>query len=241
MISYTDIHAHILPGIDDGARDEEMCMGMLKLAVKDGISQIFLTPHNKPMHHNASPSKIRALTKELQEKVRENGLAVELYTGNELYYHSELLELLEEGKACTLADSKYVLLEFGPMDDFGYIKKGIYQILAGGYHPILAHAERYSELFASVKKVEELADMGCYIQLNRGSVMGQYGFRIKRYCRRLLALDLVDFVASDAHDDKRRICFLSDCAKYIEKKFGQQRAERIFADNPARVIAGDYI
>ncbi len=241
MFLYTDIHTHILPGVDDGARNEEMCMEMLAAANKDGVSKIFLTPHSKPMHHNADPSKIRELTAGLQEEVQKNSLELKLYTGNELYYRSELLELLEEGEVCTLADSDYALIEFGPMDDFEYIRKSMYRILSGGYRPVLAHAERYNVLWKSVEKAAALVEMGCYLQINGGSITGEYGFKVQRFCRRLLALDLVHFVASDAHDDQKRGCRLSKCAKYISKKYGQERAEQIFVNNPASVIANDYI
>lgn len=241
MSSYIDIHSHILPQIDDGAKNIDMSIKMLRIAQQNGICSIILTPHNKPMHHNASPEKIGSLTDELQEAANKKEIAIRLYVGNEIYYRSNILEILEERKASTLADSMYVLVEFGPMDDFDYIRNGIYQLLSGGFRPILAHVERYGSVASSVERVRELVKMGCYIQINAGSVMGQYGFGTKKFTRQILKQGLVHFVATDAHDDVRRRPCLLDCAKYIDKKFGEDYAEKILKENPEKVINNEYI
>lgn len=241
MSSYIDIHSHILPQIDDGAKNIDMSIKMLRIAQQNGIYSIILTPHNKPMHHNASPEKIRSLTDEVQEAANKKEIAIRLYVGNEIYYRSNILEILEERKASTLADSMYVLVEFGPMDDFDYIRNGIYQLLSGGFRPILAHVERYGSVASSVERVRELVKMGCYIQINAGSVMGQYGFGTKKFTRQILKQGLVHFVATDAHDDVRRRPCLLDCAKYIDKKFGEDYAEKILKENPEKVINNEYI
>lgn len=241
MSSYIDIHSHILPQIDDGAKNIDMSIKMLRIAQQNGIRNIILTPHNKPMHHNASPEKIRSLTDGLQEAADRAGIEIRLYVGNEIYYRSNILEILDEKRASTLAESMYVLIEFGPMDDFDYIRNGIYQVLSGGYRPILAHVERYGSIASSVERVREIVNMGCYIQINAGSVTGQYGFGTKKFVRQILKQRLVHFVATDAHDDVKRKPCLSDSAKYIEKKLGEDYAEQILKENPEKVIANEYI
>lgn len=241
MSSYIDIHSHILPQIDDGAKNIDMSIKMLRIAQEGGIQSIILTPHNKPMHHNAGPEKIRSLTDELQEAADRAGIKIRLYTGNEIYYRSDILEILEERKASTMAGSEYVLLEFGPMDDFDYIRNGIFQVLSGGYRPILAHAERYGSVASSVERVREIVKMGCYIQLNAGSIMGQYGFGTKKFTRQILKQGLAHFVATDAHDDIKRKPCLSDCAKYVGKKLGEDYANQIFNENPQKILKDEYI
>lgn len=241
MSSYIDIHSHILPQIDDGAKNIDMSMKMLRIAQEGGIQSIILTPHNKPMHYNAGPEKIRSLTDELQEAADRAGIKIRLYTGNEIYYRSDILEILEQRKASTMAGSEYVLLEFGPMDDFDYIRNGIFQVLSGGYRPILAHAERYGSVASSVERVREIVKMGCYIQLNAGSIMGQYGFGTKKFTRQILKQGLAHFVATDAHDDIKRKPCLSDCAKYVSKKLGEDYANQIFNENPQKILNDEYI
>lgn len=241
MQEYTDIHCHILPGVDDGAKNMDMSMEMLKTAETDGIRQIILTPHNKPMHRNLSREKLKEMVSRLQREIDGQGIEIRLYPGSELYYRSELVELLDKKEVCTMADSSYVLVEFNPMDDFDYIRKGIYQLTAGGYRPILAHIERYSKICNTYGHAEELARMGCGIQINAGSVMGEYGYQARHFTRRMLKHRLVHFVATDAHDNKKRKPCLFECAKYISRKYGEEYTKRLLYDNPEKVIADEYI
>lgn len=241
MQEFTDIHTHILPGVDDGAKDKDISMAMLRMAWKDGIRRIVLTPHNKPSRRNVSFKTIQKLSEQLLEEARQEGMEFTFCPGNEIYYRSDMIGDLEEGRACTMADTSYVLVEFNPMDDFDYIRNGIYQVLAAGYRPIIAHVERYSCMLSKPSRVEELKNMGCYIQVNAGSIMGQYGFSVKQMTKKLLKQQLIHFVASDAHDTDKRAPRLSDCAKYVTKKFGESYSNRIFLENPDKMLKDEYI
>lgn len=241
MQGFTDIHTHILPGVDDGAENSLISMEMLKIAWEDGIRRIVLTPHNKPMRHNVRPLSMQRMTDELSMKALQQGMEFEFLLGNEFYYRSELLEVLDAYRGCTMAGSSYVLIEFGPMDDFEYIRNGVYQVLSGGFKPIVAHVERYQCIQRKTGYVEDLKEMGAYIQVNAGSVMGHYGFGTKQVTRKLLKQELIDFVASDAHDTERRAPKLSECAKYIAKKFGEKFMQQLFFENPQKLIADEYI
>lgn len=241
MQEFTDIHTHILPGVDDGAKDKDISMAMLRMAWKDGIRRIVLTPHNKPSRRNVSFKTIQKLSEQLLEEARQEGMEFTFCPGNEIYYRSDMIGDLEEGRACTMADTSYVLVEFNPMDDFDYIRNGIYQVLAAGYRPIIAHVERYSCMLSKPSRVEELKNMGCYIQVNAGSIMGQYGFSVKQMTKKILKQQLIHFVASDAHDTDKRAPRLSDCAKYVTKKFGESYSDRIFLENPDKMLKDEYI
>ncbi len=241
MDSYIDIHSHILPGIDDGAENFETSMDMLRAAWNDGIREIILTPHNKPSHHNAGPEKISLLIKELRNKAQGEGIGMAFHMGNEMYYGSDMTERLEERRALTMAGSAYVLVEFGMGDDPDHIRYGLYEVLSHGYHPILAHVERYGRMLMKTERVEDLVRMGCYIQVNAGSVMGCFGFGAKQFTRRLLSQGLVHFVATDAHDMGKRRPALLECAEYVGRKYGEEYAKRLFKENPRRVIQNDYI
>ena len=239
--SYIDIHSHILPGIDDGAENSETSMEMLRAAWNDGIREIILTPHNKPSHHNADPEKIKRLMEILQDKACGEGMDIKLYTGNEMYYGSDMTKKLEEGRALTLAGSAYVLVEFGMGEDIDHIRYGLYEALSHGYRPILAHVERYGRMLTRADRVEDFIRMGCYIQVNAGSIMGTFGFSAKQFTKKLLAQGLVHFVATDAHDMGKRKPILSDCAGYVSRKYGEGYAERLFYGNPMSVIKDEYI
>lgn len=227
MESYIDIYSHILPGLDDGSKDLDTSIQMLKTAAADGISQIILTPHNKPARHSAGYSRIDSLLTDLKERLEDEGIAIRLHMGNELYYRSGLAEEIAEGKALTMAGSDYVLTEFGPMEDYDYIRNGVYSLMAGGYYPILAHVERYSKINGRADRVEGLIEMGCYIQVNADSVMGAFGMRTKLFTRGLLKDRLIHFVATDAHDTEKRGPHIRDCASFIAKKYGEDYAREI--------------
>ena len=236
MENYIDIHSHIIPGVDDGARNMETGMHMLQIAADDGISEIILTPHNKPGHHPMDFSKTVSKVEELQKRLLENDIAIKLYIGNEIYYRSEIVREIENGQAATLAGTHYVLVEFNPLDDYDYIRSGIYTLLMNGYRPILAHAERYRNIRIKKSGLEDLIEMGCYIQLNADSIMGKLGFEIRQFTRKLLKKELVHFIATDAHDATKRVPKLSACAEYVTKKYGEDYASYLLYDNPYEVI-----
>lgn len=236
MEKFIDIHSHIIPGVDDGARNMETSIRMLQIAAGDGISQIILTPHNKPGHHPMDFSKTASKVEELQNRLLDNNIAIKLYIGNEIYYRSELVWEIENGQAATLAGTHYVLVEFSPLDDYDYIRSGIYTLLMNGYRPVLAHAERYRNIRVKKSGLDDLAEMGCYIQLNADSIMGKYGFEIRQYTRKLLKKELVHFIATDAHDATKRVPKLSACAEYITKKYGEEYASYLLYDNPYKAI-----
>jgi len=238
---YIDIHSHILPGIDDGSKDFDTSMQMLRMAANDGITQIIVTPHNKPGRHNAGCQRIRRLAGELNSRMQDEGLEIKLFEGNELYYRSGLAQEITSGKALTMAGGSYVLVEFGPSDDYDYIRNGIYSLRAEGYRPVIAHVERYSRLSGRTDRIEDLSGMGCCIQVNAGSIMGDFGFGIKHFTRKLLREGLVHLVATDAHDTVRRVPKLSECAAYIERKYGEVYAKELFYENPMHVIRNEYI
>lgn len=241
METYIDIHSHILPGIDDGPDSMEMSLNMLRMAEKDGISQMILTPHYKPWHRNTDYIGIKDKVSRLQERMCQEEIQVRLYTGGELYYHSGLTEELDQGIVPTLADSQYVLVEFDPLADYDYIRNGIYALLSGGYCPIAAHVERYGNVCCKMNRIAELIERGCFIQVNAGSVMGQYGIGVKRLTKKMLKQNLVHFVATDAHDADQRSPRLFGCARYIERKYGKNRMRRLLYDHPLCVLHGEYM
>ncbi len=241
MKNYIDIHSHILPGADDGSDSMETSLKMLHMAAGDGITQIILTPHSKPWHRCRSCSETAAEAERLQEIAQAEGLDIKLHMGNELYYRSSLIEEIENRQAGTLAGSRYVLVEFEPSADFGYIRNGVYELLTGGYYPIVAHVERYKNVCDKTAKVAELIETGCFIQVNAGSVMGRFGFGAARLTGKMLRQGLVHFIATDAHDTRRRCPLLSECAEYVEKRFGEDKSRRLFWENPMRVLRDEDI
>ena len=236
-----DIHCHIMPGVDDGAPDMATSLEMLRIADKNGITHLILTPHHKPMHHNVSPEHNVDYRKKLQEAAKAEGIKAKLFSGNEIYYSDETMEELIEGKICSLAGSDYVLVEFHPTNPYKAIQNAVSRVQAAGFIPIIAHVERYSDIVSHPARVKDLIEMGSLIQVNASSIMGKYGFGISHFTKKLLKEELVHFVASDAHDTGRRAPQLLDCRNYVERKFGEDYGKKLFFTNPANVIRNELI
>jgi len=236
LLPIIDIHCHIIPGVDDGSENMETSIEMMRMAYEAGTRGMIVTPHYKPRHRNAELDTINELISKLQGECKKRGIKIKLYPGNELYYHLDLVNELEERRANTLASSNYVLIEFNPGDMYEKIRDGLYSSLSYGYMPILAHVERYENVMKNIDRVRDLINLGCYIQVNSGSVMGEFGFTTKRNVKKLLKEELVHFIASDAHGTGRRNPDMSSCAEYIAKKYGEDYKRQLFSINPAKVI-----
>lgn len=241
MDNFIDIHTHILPQIDDGAKSIEQSLSMLRIAKENHTSAVIATPHFVPGGRNISMDERKEVLERVRERIAQENLGIELYLGNEIYYRSVVPELLEEGKISTLADSSYVLVEFNPMQDFSYIRDGLYRLLSEGYRPILAHTERYVQIMKKRERIQELQAMGSYMQVNAESICGNMGYQIKKEIKWMLKNDYVQFIASDAHSDKRRIPNLWEAAKYIERKHGKDMVKKLFSTHPKQVIINEYI
>lgn len=236
-----DIHNHTLWGVDDGSEDAQMSMRMMRIAADSGITDIILTPHNKPNRRNIYTSEIDEMIEMLRGMCKENGININLYPGNEIYYRTDVGERIELGKATTMACSHYVLLEYNPTDDWNYIKQGADDMLSMGYYPIIAHVERYVNVAKNIERAQELRNKGCYLQINAGSLMGDVGLSLKSTSKLLMKEGLVSFIASDAHEDRKRIPKLDKCVRYVEKKYGADTAEKIFVTNPMCILNDKYI
>ncbi|MCR5831975.1 MAG: hypothetical protein K6G67_07550 [Lachnospiraceae bacterium] len=230
-----DIHSHVLPGVDDGARDTEEAIDMLRIMYDEGVTEAILTPHYHRGHMQKDIATVKSRFDELSYRAKEDDKAskIKLHLGCELYYYPSAVEWLEEGRVSSMAGSDYVLLEFGYTMEKRAIVEGVSNVVRAGYIPILAHVERYEGLGFKTANIRELIEYGAYIQVNSEAV-GR-GFGAKKFVRKLFKEDLVHFVATDAHDTKGRRPRLKKAARYVHKHFGEEVCRRIFIENPARI------
>lgn len=236
-----DMHCHILPGIDDGSKDMDETLKMLKIAYDEGIRHIFATPHYHPRRGKSSSDKALQRLQEVQKMMDEQFPGMKVYPGHEIYYCHDILDFVKSGEILKMNNSSYVLVEFSFTDEVRKIKSGLNKFLMNGYSPILAHVERYTELVKDWDAIEELVEAGVYLQVNSASLMGKLGMGTKRFIKKLLKEDMVSFIGTDAHNSKGREPLLKKSAEYIEKKFGVDVAERILYENPQKVIENKMI
>lgn len=230
-MGYFDIHCHLLPGVDDGSKDMDETLEMLRIAADNGITDMIFTPHYKQGQVGTPRSIIEKMIVDVCSAAKANGIEMRIYPGTEIYYNSSLEEKLESGWLSKMADSEYVLLEFSPFETFPYIKNAMDDIYSLGYHPILAHVERYQCMLGSMENARILHKMGVQIQVNAGSVAGDYGFKVKHFIKKLLKEQLVDYLGTDAHNATGRKPAMEKCAEVVRKICDEDYANAILYGN----------
>lgn len=241
MNGYIDIHTHILPGVDDGAKDMEQALNLVRMAYENGTRTIFLTPHYRGKYKEKDAAQLRDIFTHFCQVVWRQFPDMRLYLGSEIHYEMEAPERLAEGKILSLHNSEYCLLEFQTSASRSQVITGVSEMTRYGYTPIIAHAERYHIFQRDSSLTEEVLAMGALIQLNVESVMGKNGWTVKRYCDHVLKEQQVHFIASDAHDAVVRPPLLRKCWWMVYKKCGVEYANRLFFYNAMAVIKNESI
>ena len=195
-----DIHSHILFGIDDGSKNIETSIEILKDAVDNGVTDIILTPH----YIEDSDYSCNNIDKEevfdiLKQRVKAENININLYLGNEIFINDNISKYIEEKEIAPLNYSKYILVEL-PMGRMSNNTKNIFfELIREGYTVILAHPERYRYMQKDDKKLEELLDMGILLQGNYRSLFGYYGKDAKKALRKYIKNKWISFLGSDIH------------------------------------------
>lgn len=238
-----DIHCHILHGVDDGSDSFEESVKMVKIAESGGTSAIIATPHsNVPgSYQNHWNITLAAQITMLNSRLSAEGVSVRIFPGQEIFAAGSFLSLLKSGKLLTLNNSVYPLVEF----DFYEYSESVYmkleQLVAEGFVPIVAHPERYAFVNEEEDAIIRLKDIGCLLQVNKGSLKGSFGRAAHFSAHRLLASQLADFVASDGHGPYVRTPYLEDVHEMISEMYSLDYAELLLRDNPKLVIENKKI
>ncbi len=231
-----DIHSHVLPGLDDGSRDMDETMDMLRMASREGISDMIVTPHFHMGRHTASPDTVMRALCEVQEAAKAERIPIRLYPGNEIYFFGEMAEYLQNQQIFSLNGSGCVLIEFSPTVMFRTMQNAMDVTISAGYQPILAHVERYECLVKGIDGVALLRDMGVQIQVNASTVVGKSGPERKRFAHQLLKSGIVDYVGTDAHGRDYRTPEAARCRELIIKKYGDDYAKAIMHGNARALL-----
>ncbi|QEC52125.1 protein-tyrosine phosphatase [Anseongella ginsenosidimutans] len=195
----TDMHCHILPGIDDGAPDVEASIALLEQYNSMGIDRFIATPHVKQSMFPNTPATIRAAWERLAEACIRKGINVHIQYSAEYYLDEGFLEALRSDQLLPLPGN-YLLIEVSfsrrPMIDLGEVARSV---MDKGFFPILAHPERYRYWYKNLNKFETLKSQGWLLQVNLLSLAGYYGSPEQKMARILLDNELVDFIGTDTH------------------------------------------
>ena len=229
-----DIHSHILPGVDDGAKNMDIALALIEKEIEAGVETIILTPHFRKEMFEPDMEDIWNAYDELLYETRYKN--IRLYLGCEFHANMEMVETLDNDLRPTLADSRYVLTEFAHNSTRSFIKERADALLMSGYRPIIAHIERYRATRKDFDLIEDLIEMGCEVQVNADAIIGRDGLGAQRFCKKLMQEDMLHYVGSDTHNLRGRAPHLGECCEYLKKHMGRLYTSRIMRDNPSKIV-----
>lgn len=235
-----DIHAHILPGIDDGAPDLASTLAILRNAEAAGVTDIILTPHyiknTRYAFNNASKEAILNIIK---TAVEQAGIKINLYLGNEIFYDLDIHSMLVGKKIASLNDSRYLLIEFPVQNEDHSIKDTLFKLICDGFTPVIAHPERYLYFQKNSKKIDEYLELGCLMQGDYQSLHGRYGRHAERTLKRYLKAGKIHFLASDTH--KPTDNYNLEKTYQVVDKITRGKAKVLLEENPRKVLEDEVL
>jgi tyrosine-protein phosphatase YwqE len=194
----TDMHSHLIPGIDDGSKTMDETLAMLAKFETLGYSKIITTPHIMAEVYPNTPEVILSGLANVQKAAKEIGLSLQIEAAAEYYFDQSLIEKVQQKNVLSFGNN-YVLVEFSFHAQPDNEHRLFFEMQVADYRPILAHFERYPYFHGSTEKAREYKEKGALIQVNLNSLTGHYGPGVKKQAERLIDEELVDFVGSDCH------------------------------------------
>ena len=236
---FTDMHAHFLPAVDDGASSQNEALAMLRSAAACGTDAIVATPHlfhPERSEPGLTLTQIKAVYRTIKQRAAAEHLDIRLYLGAEVFLFADSVKQVLNGDILTLNGTRNLLVEFDFDERSGSILQYAQQLLTAGYTPVIAHAERYTAIKRDAELAEELSDLGCMIQVNKGSIFGDFGRAAMVTAFELLERECADVVASDAHDVKRRAPDLGKAYLKLSDVCDAAYLTELFRQNPNRLL-----
>jgi protein-tyrosine phosphatase len=240
-VAFVDIHCHLLPGIDDGAKDWCESLAMARLAVEDGVSTIIATPHQLGSFGHNRGDVIRKLATELQKKLDDERVALRVLPGADVRIDAEMTARLASGDVLTLGDHRrHVLLEL-PHELYLPLQPILSELAQRKMAGILSHPERNEGILRQRDVLAPLVEAGCLLQITAGSVCGTFGPECRELAEWLLAEQMVHFVATDAHGPRLRRPLMRRAFERVVELADEATALELCSRNPARVAAGETV
>ncbi len=246
IAGFTDIHCHILPGLDDGASDVTEAIRMMRIAMDDGIVSIVATPHIMDGEYENTKAGIEEAITLLQESVLRSGDVnagdmPRLYIGGDVRISPDIIKMIEVGDIPTINNKGYLLIELPTFNIPPHTGELIFNLRQKHIIPIISHPERNLYILHRMEHLHSLVEYGALCQVTAMSITGDFGRDIQRASIRMLKEGLVHFIASDAHDSRKRPPVLSRAYMEVSRLFDEDTAKRMLIENPKRVIDGEWL
>ena len=236
-----DVHCHLLPGIDDGAKDEAVSLAMLQRAESNSTTAIFATPHVIEGEWLPEWEEIVNSCTKLNTEAREAGISIPIYPGGEVAIHMDLLGRLTMPGSYCLNGGRYMLVELPATQIPRYTDEFLFTLQARGITPILAHPERHSKIIAQPELLLSWVNRGILLQVNAPSLVGRMGAKVMETAEFLLMSRLVHLVGSDAHSAGTRNPDLSVAKEKICSLMGEEYLQSVFYENPKKILNNEDI
>lgn len=196
--NYVDIHSHVLPGIDDGAKNLKDSQFLMESMLSFGFKKCITSPHTMANVYNNTIETINSAKERVENELPELAKKLDLNAASEYYIDENFIENFKSNPLLTIKDN-YVLVEMSFLNPPIQLHEYLFELQLAGYQPILAHPERYSFYHSNFKDFEKLKKMGLKFQLNLLSSVGYYGPDVANASDNLLKAGFIDFVGSDIH------------------------------------------
>jgi protein-tyrosine phosphatase len=230
-----DIHSHILPEVDDGAKSWEIAQEMCRMAAADGIEHMVATPHANDRY----PYDRENLTELLNRLRGLVGKVPQLSLGCDFHLSYENIQsALKQPERYTIEATPYLLVELSNYSIPAFVEDSFTQLGDKGIRPVITHPERNPILQQMPQRVLQWVELGCIIQVTASALTGSWGERTWRTAEWLLQRQAVHVLASDAHDTKHRVPKLSAARREAEELFGSEVAHALVDANPRAIIEG---
>jgi tyrosine-protein phosphatase YwqE len=193
-----DMHSHLIPGIDDGAKTMEQSIEMLKKFADLGYEKVVTTPHIMSDFYRNTPEIILSGLEKVRLELKNQKIDLEFFAAAEYYLDYEFIEKVKE-KSVLSFSGNHVLFELSFSAEQPNVDEAIFELISNDYQPILAHVERYSFYQNRIDRIKEIREKGALLQMNINSLSGHYGPDVKKLAEKLIELELIDVISSDCH------------------------------------------
>lgn len=226
--TFSDLHQHVLWGLDDGSQTPEQMRALLRQNVENGIGVVFATAHACPNLRPFRMNVYRERLAEANEYCRNEGLPLRVLSGCEIRYSDSVPDHLMDGRLPTLGGTSHVLIEFDPESDLSELEGAADKLYIAGYQPVVAHVERYRCLVKAPERAIEIREeCGLLFQMNCDTILKARGFRLRRFVKRMLEARAIDAVATDAHNTVDRPVRMREAYLKLVTEQGIDYAERL--------------
>lgn len=236
-----DLHCHLLPGVDDGARTLDDSLAMAQQAVSEGISHILVTPHHRNGKYLNPKEAVLEATTALQKELDDRGIGLTLYPSQEIRINGDLMDDIENEDILFIdEEQRYLLIEFPTLSIPAYTEQLFFKLRQQGITPVIVHPERNQAIIDDPNILLPFIERGAIAQLTASSYAGAFGKDIAKLSHQLIEANLVHIIASDAHNTRGRGFHYKQAFAKLESEFGSEKAA-YFRQNVKDIFNGDAV